>query len=721
MGTAPQGARRLSAVPGARQVVALIERIRMRATAKQPVSGMPSDPEPLDPASQPPIDQYCDLVLTGGVADGVVYPWAIVELARKYRFKNIGGTSVGAMAAALTAAAEYARRRGHLSGFNEVLLKLPKKLGETVEGNTRLFSLFQPTSGTERLFRLLTGFLSDSRTQRMQEESDANAEQEARNIYARNGARGVVNAALIYWRQIALAIALIGLVAALVAAAFPALRGVPLSWFQVIVVVPVAIVILAAALFFIQVGILVSICRDLKYGLVANNFGLCNGGAVPGRTKEEVPSLIEWLHEGIQGAARKPLDQPLTFKDLWDAPGGPHGRPLAPAQPISRPRSIDLRVVTACLTHGRPYTLPLDVSDRLFFKEDDLTGYFPASVLRYLVEHAKPYEQLDPADPPKAPAGILELPTGELPVLVAARLSLSFPVLFSAVPLWAIDYEPRQECRTLRRVWFSDGGICSNFPIHMFDAAIPQWPTFGIALRPKGRLQGRSVWLPELHEEGRGDEWNRFGDEVNVRDGKRISPLDRLIGFAGAIVSTAKDWNDRYASAMPGVRDRVVYIFREKNEGGLNLRLSNADILKLADSYGRIAGRKLVTKFQPGGSGVEPSKRWSEHRWVRFNTFLNALRERLNGLSASAAQSARAIPIGEQIEHGRERPLLEERVRKAPSGWKSFAVPLPDAHANDLKRLLVALSSLEAAFADYETTYDYPYRPKPGLSVRPPL
>ena len=90
------------------------------------------DPEPLDAAKQPPIDRYCDLVLTGGVTDGVIYPWAILELARAYRFKNIGGTSVGALAAAVTAAAEFARRQGFLSGFNELILKMPRKLAEDV-------------------------------------------------------------------------------------------------------------------------------------------------------------------------------------------------------------------------------------------------------------------------------------------------------------------------------------------------------------------------------------------------------------------------------------------------------------------------------------------------------------------------------------------------------------------------------------------------------------
>src|SRR5205807_10418438 len=30
--------------------------------------------------------------------------------------------------------------------------------------------------------------------------------------------------------------------------------------------------------------------------------------------------------------------------------------------------------------------------------------------------------------------------------------------------------------------WFSDGGICSNFPIQFFDAWLPKTPTFGINL-----------------------------------------------------------------------------------------------------------------------------------------------------------------------------------------------------------------------------------------------
>jgi len=98
-----------------------------RIAKAAPVDGL-DRPKPLKDTSKPPGNRHCDLVLTGGVADGVVYPWAIMEIARAYRFKNIAGTSVGAIAAALTAAAELSRRQGHLGGFDDVLLELPDRL-----------------------------------------------------------------------------------------------------------------------------------------------------------------------------------------------------------------------------------------------------------------------------------------------------------------------------------------------------------------------------------------------------------------------------------------------------------------------------------------------------------------------------------------------------------------------------------------------------------------
>ena len=74
--------------------------------------------------------------MKGGITSGVVYPHAVCELALTYRFRNVGGTSAGAIAAAATAAAEYGRER---EGFNE-LAELPHWLG----AGTNLRALFQP-------------------------------------------------------------------------------------------------------------------------------------------------------------------------------------------------------------------------------------------------------------------------------------------------------------------------------------------------------------------------------------------------------------------------------------------------------------------------------------------------------------------------------------------------------------------------------------------------
>ena len=127
---------------------------RCKEKKDTPPPGADVVPVPPPVKEEPPHDRYCDVVLTGGVASGVVYPWAVVELARAYRFRKIGGTSVGAMAAALTAAAEYGRRTGFEAPF-EPLRRAPASLAEIMcDGRTRMLSLFQTNKDGVRLIRL---------------------------------------------------------------------------------------------------------------------------------------------------------------------------------------------------------------------------------------------------------------------------------------------------------------------------------------------------------------------------------------------------------------------------------------------------------------------------------------------------------------------------------------------------------------------------------------
>src|SRR5438093_941728 len=101
----------------------------------------------------------CDIVMKGGITSGIVYPGVVCKLATRYQFQSIGGTSAGAIAACVTAAAEYARLNGR-NVFDEVK-KIPTWLGAdsaTARGSN-LFNLFQPQPGIRGLYKFATGFL----------------------------------------------------------------------------------------------------------------------------------------------------------------------------------------------------------------------------------------------------------------------------------------------------------------------------------------------------------------------------------------------------------------------------------------------------------------------------------------------------------------------------------------------------------------------------------
>src|SRR5512140_1751594 len=100
----------------------------------------------MEPSLRP--DQYCDVVMKGGITSGIVYPPLVAKLADHYHLKNIGGTSAGAIAAVAAAAAEYYRRiQKSDAPFPAMFAELPKALAAPVDGKTKLFSLFQATPG----------------------------------------------------------------------------------------------------------------------------------------------------------------------------------------------------------------------------------------------------------------------------------------------------------------------------------------------------------------------------------------------------------------------------------------------------------------------------------------------------------------------------------------------------------------------------------------------
>lgn len=643
-------------------------------------------PAPVDEV--PDADRFCDLVLTGGVASGVVYPWAIVELARVYRFRNIGGTSVGAMATTLAAAAEYGRRTGYETPF-ETLRRLPGALGEILpDGRTRMLSLFQTLPRGRRLIKLWARIGNGSPKARGWR-SACNALWELVKVYALPLGAGALLGLLVagdwgaggHWRALLLAI--------LLTTGLGALVGLGLAlWF------------------------------DIKFGLIKNELGLCKGDTLdPAGPEGPHPGLSEWLHAGIQRSAGLELtDRPLTFRDLWSAPAypGAQSNHCADSAPAGQ-RSINLQMITTNVTHGRPYRLPLaDETSRLFFKPEELRPYLPAQAFDALLKAALPYAQLDKnADPKPGPGTLeyLELPGAELPVLVAARLSLSFPLLFSAVPLYAIDYAVPRAARNLKRCLFSDGGVSSNFPIHLFDAALPRWPTFGFWLdRQDPHRPGDAVWLPEFHRQGWGDNWSRFdpaaaavpaASAATTAAAAARPKTPTLAGYLVALASNALNWRDRTSLRLPHVRNRVARLLLRPGEGGLNIGMPRDQILLMAHRYGTAAAKLFVKHFAERHGTESPA--WREQRWVRLHLLVNGLRERLSGLSASVAYTAHSVPMHEAIE----RALCEAPLRELDPSPE-----LTQAQAKSLGELLAELERLEAVLHAAEPQ-DYKPTPAP--------
>lgn len=654
-------------------------------------------PEPL--TERPPPDRFCDLVLTGGVASGVVYPWAILEIARAFRFKNIGGTSVGAMAAALAAAAEYGRRHGYDEGF-EVLRQAPGDLAAPRGGlRTTMLSLFQPEPAGQRLFDL---FVS------------------AVDVYGERERGGVprwirlVGPALRAFRREALWGGLVGVAAM---GAVLALIGAIGGWRAVgwgsVPGVLLALLLGAGA------GVLRwGLRHDLVEGLARNGLGLCRGRTTQGRDPDERPGLIEWLDKGIQLAAGlKREAAPLSFRDLWSAPAAP-GAPRRRVDEAAAPRerSINLEMITSNVTHGRPRRLPLTAeSDALFFRPVELAPYFPPRVMAALVAGAVPCTPAGVPDPrlPHREDGFYELPRADLPVVVAARLSLSFPLLFSAVPLYALDREMPAGERVLKRCWFSDGGLCSNFPVHLFDAALPRWPTFGLWLGRRSPFYRRArVWLPRHRLHGGRDSWQRFDPDdpaARIDTRERLNdPLSFLGRFLLAAATTAKDWQDRSAMRLPTVRNRVARLALRPGEGELHIGMPRKRILRMAHRYGTASGKLFVERFA-GAPGAPPAPAWREQRWVRLQALLAGLREFVDGVGDVAAVSAHSVPLGQAIEAAREiAPLADGEC-------------LSEAQAAELQALLAACTRLEQSFQAQRAAQPDEPAPRGQLRLRTPL
>ena len=195
-------------------------------------------------------------------------------------------------------------------------------------------------------------------------------------------------------------------------------------------------------------------------------------------------------------------------------------------------------------------------------------------------------------------------PADELPVILAARLSLSFPALISAVPLWAVDFsddvgtasDPRFRAK---RCWMTDGGLTANFPVHFFDAPLPSRPTFAIDLQSyPDRYPDQDVFYPGPGQSGL---YPRFRTITSVQ------------GFAAGLLDTMQYWADNAQSTLPGYRDRIVQVRLRADEGGMNLQMPDAVVRRAAEK-GRQAAELLRRRFD-----------FDDHRWIRYLTVIGRM------------------------------------------------------------------------------------------------
>ena len=671
----------------------------------------------MDPTPpQPQARECCDLVMKGGITSGVVYPQLIHQLSQRYQFKNIGGTSAGAIAAGACAAAEYGRQHGVDNAF-DTLAKLPQELGEPVEPSkrSRLLSLFQPHPDLRRHFDVLLQALN-------KKPLPAFVGMLLRMLTANAGllavlllGAAVLLAPLVLSLQprpgVALSV-LLALGALLLTgvavwrsatAAGSALRlgviwavvlallvwGLKLAtgaaWGGALWVSGVSLLLgCALAWVLLLAAALARFTRSLLKGLHRNRYGLCSGQTTEEGQRAQLPGLTDWLtgyFDTLAGLTQR--GHPLTFGDLW----GSNDR--------KAPRNINLEVMTSAVSQQMVYSIPFrDASPYLYYDPDELKALFPERVMAWLNDTmARMAQQPDGDGAPRnavaTDAGgqaraLLPFPRwADLPVVVAIRMSLSFPVLLSAVPLYAVDFSRTANhtrangaALTATRVWFSDGGIGSNMPLHMFDALLPGHPTFAVNL--KAEHPDYAIHTPETEADAGGRIYlpeSRGGQLRHWTPPADATPLGGLAGFLMSIVNTMQNWRDEIQFPYPGFKDRIVQISQRPDEGGLNLDMPARNITALGNA-GAMAAHRLIDRFHP--AGTQAGAGWTHHQTVRLATFLGTMQPGSAALHATI-QSGRWATLAERIGYTQAEMTV---ARKFLADVGSLGLPPPGEQAS---------------------------------------
>jgi hypothetical protein len=639
----------------------------------------------MDARSRSSAPEQCDLIMKGGITSGVVYPQAVLALKDRYRFRNIGGGSVGAVAAALTAAAELGRDKDDATGFNG-MKNAQKKLAEERGFLQNLFrppNTYKPLMDAALAFAPLldevetkglgkAGLFRKAKSALMQCTPGAYHQGRLRGAAAGVGAGallGIVVGAILYL----LFFSFVGQTA-----------GFLSGWVLVLLVFAPALVLglLLGSLFGWLGGPVLAAYNLFQLATKKmpedNFYGLCIGSGEPGTQGQ--PLLTDWLSSLLDDLAGIQGEGPLTFGHLKDAPM--EGK--KPEEP-----SIALRMLTTNLNHKEPYVFPREAHTFLF-KEEDMKRFFPEDVFRHLCEHAA-NTGVEP------PQGFRFLPQGnELPVIVPVRMAISFPVLLSTVPLYTIEETAHAGLREnsagelteqdLQRNLFSDGGICSNFPIHFFDAWLPRRPTFGINLtsvpeevareasedKKKAAFSASNVVLapypsqePNTRTERIKSPTEPWLPKPDDPDSREWTSFKGLAEFFSAILASAMNYRDTMQSRLPSYQERVVQIPLGSKEGGLNLDME-PDVIRSISLRGQKAGEMLC------------SFNFEQHQWVRLRVLLSELEKQMESTGEALKSVINEGLVDDQLADGFPYPFLDNQ----------------EARSNDAKELLQRLDKL---------------------------
>lgn len=630
----------------------------------------------------------CDLIMKGGVTSGLVYPGAITALAQQYRLRNIGGTSAGAIAAVAAAAMEYGLQTGKRADIEKndprtVLANLPTNIlaQPTQQGSTRLAAMFSGDPGTAALLDAIKAALAGDWKALIallgavwQSAGPRNRRALANTGWA-TGLQGLAGGAF----------------AGLLGSLFPSGAAMAAS---AALLGTAGSVIGAALLNWQGLKLTLSLTREdannLLQPVIDNGIGLSTGMTAPPHTisGKQVPALTPWLHETIQSLAGLSPDEPgdvLTFGKLWTLSSVDKPSSLDP-------RAIDLVLVCTDLNRMQSGSFPfLPDNHRLFFDPVAWRRLFPDPVVKAVEASAYDIAGLKKAINGKAsklkmdytakdvddalgPHGDLGarlrlLPMGrDIPILIAARASMAFPGLFTPVPMWLLRFsgdpeQAGQRTAMLSRVYLSDGGLTSNFPIHLFDGVVPGRPTFAINLLYPGDDLAVEEYAQQRAPDSeaakvapsnvRNFTGDKAGDGQATPDPQHIlsrdlvmpftnadqikfykppaggDALNQLLGLVGRIGETSRAWGDVQLYNQTGTRDRIIHIRLTGAEGGFNLNMSPTTIASI-DTKGTTAGSVLSSRFQRDGATdlLRPGSRlqldWLNHRTVRINSLLAA-------------------------------------------------------------------------------------------------